>query len=238
MQYFRTAVIIAALIILSLATYAQDIIVTTDARKIEAKIIEVSKSTIRYKESDNLEGPTFILGTDEISSVIYSNGKVVLYNQSSQEQTTTEVPDAGTSSQPADTASSTHIIYTASEFHEDTLPAFSYTKVNVPGKKYKKKRYIGGNMVLTEKEFAKFIEHYCPEAYAYHKKANLFLALECLSILVGVIPVVIFAVFCIENSSKVLPTYNSLCAGHPVTMRNMNSQQYFHDRTPIATITQ
>ena len=61
--------------------YAQDIIVTTDAQKIEAKILEVSKTEIKYKEKDNLDGPTFILETKDISSIIYSNGKVVLYNQ-------------------------------------------------------------------------------------------------------------------------------------------------------------
>lgn len=62
------------------ASWAQDVIITTDAKKIEAKILEVSKSEIKYKEHDNLDGPTFILPADEISSVIYSNGKVVLYD--------------------------------------------------------------------------------------------------------------------------------------------------------------
>lgn len=63
----------------TILSFAQDIIVTTDAKKIEAKILEVSKTEIKYKEQDNLDGPTFILSTEEISSIIYSNGKVVLY---------------------------------------------------------------------------------------------------------------------------------------------------------------
>lgn len=57
---------------------AQDIIVTKEAKKIEAKITEVSKSEIRYKELDNLEGPTFVLEMTDISSVIYANGKVFI----------------------------------------------------------------------------------------------------------------------------------------------------------------
>ena len=65
--------------------FAQDIIVTNDAQKIEAKILEVSKSEIKYKEKSNLNGPTFILETKEISSIIYANGKVVLYNQQTSE---------------------------------------------------------------------------------------------------------------------------------------------------------
>lgn len=67
--------------LLSVCVYAQDIIVTDKAQKIDAKILEVSTSEIRYKELDNLDGPTFILHVDEINSIIYANGKVVLYNQ-------------------------------------------------------------------------------------------------------------------------------------------------------------
>lgn len=63
----------------TISILAQDIIVTIDAKKIEAKIFEVSKTEIKYKEQDNLEGPIFILETKEINSIIYSNGKVVLY---------------------------------------------------------------------------------------------------------------------------------------------------------------
>lgn len=59
---------------------AQDIIVTTDAQKIEAKILEVSKTEIKYKEKDNLDGPTFTLGVEDINSIIYANGKVTLFN--------------------------------------------------------------------------------------------------------------------------------------------------------------
>ena len=67
--------------LLSVCVFAQDIIVTNKAQKIDAKILEVSTLEIRYKELDNLDGPTFILRVDEINSIIYANGKVVLYNQ-------------------------------------------------------------------------------------------------------------------------------------------------------------
>lgn len=101
----RQAVIVTAAIFLSLASYAQDIIVTTDARKIEAKITEVSKSEIRYKETDNPDGPTFVLGVEDISTIIYSNGKVVLYNQpavSKSEQPVAETTPTSEPQQPVD----------------------------------------------------------------------------------------------------------------------------------------
>ena len=89
---FSRAIFVMATLLTTLATWAQDIIITTDAQKIEAKILEVSKSEIRYKEKDNLDGPTFVLGTDEINSIIYSNGKVVFYNQQSAETPKQEKP--------------------------------------------------------------------------------------------------------------------------------------------------
>lgn len=76
----------------AVSIYAQDIIITNDAQKIEAKILEVSKTEIKYKEMDNLEGPTFVLETKEISTVIYENGKVVLYNQQQQPQQPQQQP--------------------------------------------------------------------------------------------------------------------------------------------------
>ena len=66
----------------SACVWAQDIIITNMAQKIDANILEVSTSEIRYKEWDNLDGPTFVLGVEEIVTIIYANGKVVLYNQS------------------------------------------------------------------------------------------------------------------------------------------------------------
>ena len=76
----RISISLAMIAIASL-TWAHDIIVTADSKKIDAKILEVSKSEIKYKEIDNLDGPIFIIDIQSVSSIIYSNGKVVLYNE-------------------------------------------------------------------------------------------------------------------------------------------------------------
>ena len=64
---------ILPIMVLSVCVYAQDVIVTNKAQKIDAKIMEVS---------NNLDGPTFILRSDEVNCIIYANGKVALYSQS------------------------------------------------------------------------------------------------------------------------------------------------------------
>lgn len=58
---FHKVIWTMAILLCVTVSWAQDVIVTTDAKKIEAKILEVSKSEIKYKESDNPDGPTFIL---------------------------------------------------------------------------------------------------------------------------------------------------------------------------------
>ncbi len=73
--------------------HAQDIIVTSDAQKIEAKILEVSESNVKYKEIDNLEGPTFVLSTQKIISIIYANGKVSLFHESSTIENNNQVTE-------------------------------------------------------------------------------------------------------------------------------------------------
>lgn len=81
----KQLIFIFCALIVSVNLVAQDIIVTTNSKRIDAKILEVSKKTIKYKESDNLEGPTYVLDTEDINSIIYGNGKVVLYNEQGPE---------------------------------------------------------------------------------------------------------------------------------------------------------
>ena len=66
----------ALILMATFTTFAQDIIITSDSQKIEAKIVEVSKTEIKYKELDNLDGPMFVLPMEDIVSIIYANGKV------------------------------------------------------------------------------------------------------------------------------------------------------------------
>ncbi|MBQ7697715.1 MAG: hypothetical protein IJT35_03950 [Paludibacteraceae bacterium] len=71
---------------LSLILTAQDIIITNDAKKIESTILEVSKTEIRYKETANPNGPTFVLSTAEISSIIYANGQTQVFSSSTPDK--------------------------------------------------------------------------------------------------------------------------------------------------------
>ena len=83
--------ILFAAVLMAAGIMAQDVIVTKDAKKIDAKILEVAKNEIRYKTTDNIEGPTYILPVEDIVCVIYANGKVEVYNHKQEETQTQEI---------------------------------------------------------------------------------------------------------------------------------------------------
>ena len=83
----KKLIVMVCALLASVMLFAQDIIVTKE-------VLEVSTSEIRYQELDNLDGPVFVLRTDEIVTIIYANGKVVLFNDAPQEPVSTYDLDA------------------------------------------------------------------------------------------------------------------------------------------------
>ena len=69
----------------SLATQAQDIIVTVKAEKIEAKITEVDIEVVRYKQFDYQDGPTYIIKKSDIDSIMFQNGEIMVFEQQQTE---------------------------------------------------------------------------------------------------------------------------------------------------------
>lgn len=49
-------------------SFAQDIIVYKDSKRIDAKIIEVGQNEIKYKKSDFQDGPTFSINVNDTDS--------------------------------------------------------------------------------------------------------------------------------------------------------------------------
>ena len=58
-----------------LAAAAQDLIIKTDATKVEAKVTEITPDAVRYKRFSNPDGPTYVLPVADISYIQYANGE-------------------------------------------------------------------------------------------------------------------------------------------------------------------
>lgn len=63
-------------ILLSLISkgFSQDIIIKTDSSKIEAKILEVRATEIKYKIFNFQDGPLYVVSKNDIAYVVYANG--------------------------------------------------------------------------------------------------------------------------------------------------------------------
>lgn len=61
---------------------AQDIITTKDSSDIQARILEVTNSEVKYKRFSNLEGPTFTISKSDILIVRYENGENEIFKES------------------------------------------------------------------------------------------------------------------------------------------------------------
>lgn len=64
-----------------------DIIYTTDGKSIEAVIAEVSKAEVKYHEPGFMDGPLFVVSTEDIILINFSNGQVKTYNVGTSEHT-------------------------------------------------------------------------------------------------------------------------------------------------------
>lgn len=70
----RILLLLAALGGMSTAV-AQDVIVKTDATRIEAKVTEIAPDAVRYKRYSNPDGPTYVLPVGDIDFIRYANGE-------------------------------------------------------------------------------------------------------------------------------------------------------------------
>ena len=124
--------------------FAADVIVTRDARRIEAKILEVSSSEVKYKEANNVDGPTFVLTSAEINTIIYSNGTVKVYDQPAQ--------------QP-----SQQVGYNA-DYNKSAFNGLPITKAD--------NYYYMGDQRMTEDQYLDFIKQNCSTAWESYSKGN------------------------------------------------------------------
>jgi hypothetical protein len=56
------------------AVFSQDVIYTTGGNKLQAKVIEINTNDIKYKDFNNLEGPTYVITKMDVVLIQYANG--------------------------------------------------------------------------------------------------------------------------------------------------------------------
>jgi hypothetical protein len=72
--------------------WSQDRIITTEGDTIQAKIITITEKEASYKRYGNQEGATFIIASEKIHKILWTNGDVDEYNQTAASPINAELP--------------------------------------------------------------------------------------------------------------------------------------------------
>lgn len=67
-------------VLVSLSSFAQDQIIKKDGKKISCKITEIGLSEIKYYNQDNLQGPLYSIGKEQVQMIVFENGKKEQFN--------------------------------------------------------------------------------------------------------------------------------------------------------------
>ena len=80
------------LVIFTFTGLAQDVIVTKDSKRINAKVLEANVDNIRYKIYDYEDGPTYTILKRDIVTILYQNGLVETYVTETSSKTVSKRP--------------------------------------------------------------------------------------------------------------------------------------------------
>ena len=79
--------LILLLVVLPSFLIGQDIIIKKNADEIKAKVVEVGMDNIKYKNFDNLQGPSYVIPKFEVFMIRYENGNKDVFKDVVQQQT-------------------------------------------------------------------------------------------------------------------------------------------------------
>lgn len=167
-------------------SFAQDVIVTSQAKRIEAIVTEVSPTEIKYKKFSNPNGPIFILYVSNISAIIYQNGEVQMFNENkggtqnvassiTKKPTTSEkvVPSNVPSSKGSQTTT-TNVVDSSNK--KITTPKDNFAikeSENALGKIYRDDgEYTFQGRYISKKEYGLILQNNCPIAYAEYRRSQ------------------------------------------------------------------
>ena len=80
----KRIITVALFLVLGIAASAQDVITTKKGDDIQAKILEVTTTEVKYKKFSNPNGPTFVISKSDILIVRYENGDKEVFGDASK----------------------------------------------------------------------------------------------------------------------------------------------------------
>lgn len=76
----KLSVLITFFLFANLA-FSQDVLYTTAGSKLKGRVTEINTKDIKYKDFNNLEGPTYVIAKTDVVLIHYSNGTTEVINE-------------------------------------------------------------------------------------------------------------------------------------------------------------
>lgn len=146
-------------IICATMMYAQDIIITKDSKRIEAKIIEVTTTTVKYKKWSYQDGPDIYEAKSNIAAIMWGNGEVEAFNVE------TEKKEVATIDTIVEKKHNTVIAKTESNNYVVGTGSLSLVRLEDGD-------YMCDGKIIAKENIKEFYANNCYDAYLMYKKAN------------------------------------------------------------------
>jgi hypothetical protein len=72
---------ILALIVATFTVNAQDFIIRNDGSEISAKVLEISKTEVRFKKTENIDGPTYVESVKDLLMIRFAKGGNTIFKK-------------------------------------------------------------------------------------------------------------------------------------------------------------
>ena len=92
----KTLSIFFFFVFLSFSSWSQDAIIKRDGTKIDAKVVEITSTTIKYRNFDQPDGPIRNIAKNDVEEIIYSDGSWEKFEKTETPVTQTEEPSRPT----------------------------------------------------------------------------------------------------------------------------------------------
>ena len=95
----KKSIFLSLFLCLSICSFSQDIIITKDNERIDAKVLEITETDVKYVLFYYQDGPTYLIYKSNVKTIAYENGLVENFdneNNENIEQSNTEVEEQKT----------------------------------------------------------------------------------------------------------------------------------------------
>lgn len=163
-----------------MAGSAKDIIVLNNTSSIEAKILEVTPTEVKYKKLNYLDGPTFVIYKSDIRTITYGNGDVESFVQKEEKNVVVDSTSNSASASASANVNTTASVSASASANDSatatvsasTLPPIDSEKSNsvkeepsYPMLDRINGQYVLGDLTMDKKEYGEFLYTNCPSAY-------------------------------------------------------------------------